>query len=121
FVPDGGDVGLTLFHESEAEKGAALHGVTKSFSLVGGFGDFLEFADGFLEQAHLAEGDAKVVVRFEIFFLAAHFAEFRAKLVENLRRRAGLGRCGWGRRRGCWFLGGGRWTRRREWNRRRMS
>src|SRR5499433_2060990 len=103
FVPDGGDVGLTLFHESEAEKGAALHGVTKSLSLVGGFGDFLEFADGFLEQAHLAEGDAKVVVRFEIFFFAAHFAELCAKLVENLLKRACFD-WGWSRRRGSRLL-----------------
>src|SRR5262249_62161049 len=86
-------------------------------------GDFLEFADGLFKQTHFAESDAEVVVGFEVFILAAHFAELGAKFVKNFLKRAGFNgrgrsrrRCGrfLGRRRvngkgGGWRAGGGLW------------
>ncbi len=82
-VPDRGDGRLALFHKRETEKRAALHRVLEGFSLVGSLDNFLKFADSFLEQTHFAESDAEVVVRFEIFVFAAHFAEFGAEFIED--------------------------------------
>ena len=48
-----------------------------------GFRDFLEFADGFIEESHLAISDAEVVVRLQIFVFVAHFAEFAAEFLED--------------------------------------
>src|SRR5207237_2756016 len=89
-VPNRGDGRLALFHKGEAQQRAALHGVAEGAAIVAGLGDFLELADGFFEQAHLAEGDSEIVVRLKVFFLGAHFAEFGAKLFENLFERAGF-------------------------------
>ena len=36
-------------------------------SAIEGLAGFLQFANGLIEQAHFAEGDAEVVVRFGIF------------------------------------------------------
>src|SRR5437016_8427853 len=47
-VPDRSDSWLALLHEGQAQKRAALHGVAESAAAVAGFGNFLEFADGFL-------------------------------------------------------------------------
>src|SRR5258707_12279185 len=103
FVPDGRDGRLALFHEGKAEKRAALHGVLKGFAFVSGLGDFLKFANGFLEETHFAESDAEVEMRFEILFFAAHFAEFGAEFVKDFLEWSGLGvlrgrLCGNGRR-----------------------
>src|SRR5437016_13018854 len=113
FVPDSSDGRLAFFHEGKAEKRAALHGVLEGFAFVSGLGDFLKFANSFFEQTHFSEGDTEIVVRFEILFLATHFAEFGAKFVEDFFEGTGFGvlrwwRCGYGRR-GRRFHGRRRW------------
>ena len=55
----------------------------KGLPFCDGLGDFLEFADGFVEQSHLAVSDAEVVVRLQIFVLVAHFAELAAEFLED--------------------------------------
>src|SRR5258708_15294347 len=54
-----------------------------------------------LFRSHLAEGNTKVVVRLEIFLFRAHFAQLRAKVVEDFLERAIVcrARCGRTRRR----------------------
>src|SRR5215467_10206225 len=103
-----------LVHERETEKRTALHGVAERLAAIGGFGNFLKFADGLFEQAHLAERDAKVVVGFEIFFFTAHFAKLGAEFIEDFPEWARFGVV-LGRR---WS--GSNWRLRRP-NRRRRS
>ena len=50
---------------------------------------FLEFADGFFEQTHLAIGDAQIVVGFEVFAFGRLLAQIGAKLVEHVAERTG--------------------------------
>src|SRR2546430_2110849 len=91
-VPDRGDGRLAFFHEGQAKQRAALHGVAEGAAVVAGFGDFLEFANGFFEKTHLAESGAEIVVRLEILFLGAHFAKLGAKLLKDFLERAGFRR-----------------------------
>src|SRR5208282_5464701 len=57
--------------------------VGKRLSLLDGFCNLLEFADGFVEQAHLAVGDSEIVVRLEIFVLVAHLTQLAAELLKD--------------------------------------
>src|SRR5206468_12930759 len=83
FIPDRGDRRLPFFHERKAQQRAALHCVAKCLAALIGFGNFLEFADGFFKQAHFAKRYSEIVVSFEVFVLRAHLAEFRAEFLEN--------------------------------------
>src|SRR5438445_1276590 len=103
-IPDRGDSRLALIHESQAQKGAALHGVAEGAAAIAGFSNFLEFADGFLEEPHFTKRDAQVVVGFEVFVLRAHLTQLGAKFVENFLEWTGLGKRRGRRRR----LGNGR-------------
>src|SRR5260370_824426 len=89
-IPDGSDGRLAFFHESKSKKRAALHGVTEGAAAIAGFGNFLELANGFLEEPHFTKGDAQVVVRFEVFVFRAHLTQFGPKL-EDLETHYNLG------------------------------
>src|SRR5207253_492133 len=90
-IPDRGDGGLAFFHKGQAQQRTALHGIAEGAAVIAGFGDFLEFADGFFKKAHLAESSSEIVMGLEIFLFRAHFAKFCAKLFEDFHERAGLG------------------------------
>src|SRR5579859_182016 len=91
-IPDGGDTRLAFLHKGEAEKSAALHYVAEGLAAVRGLGHFLKFADGFIDQTHLAESDSKIVVSLEVFIFSAHFAKFGAEVIKDFLERAVLGR-----------------------------
>jgi hypothetical protein len=67
-------------------------------SAIDGLAGLLQLANGFIEQAHFAEGDAKVVMGFRVFFgggragfeivfeLAEHFREIHASVLAEGRR-----------------------------------
>src|SRR5579859_7352201 len=93
-IPDGGNARLSFFHEGKPEESAALHAIAEGFAVVGGLGHFLEFADGFINQAHLAEGGPEIVVSFEVFVFNTHFAELGTKFVKDFLERAVLSRAG---------------------------
>src|SRR5207249_3355463 len=84
-------LGLAFFHKGQAQQRTALHGIAEGAAVIAGFGDFLEFADGFFKKAHLAESSSEIVMGLEIFLFRAHFAKFCAKLFEDFHERAGLG------------------------------
>src|SRR5258708_3370394 len=100
-VPYSRDAGLSLFHEGKSQERAALHGVGKGAAAFRGLGHLLKLANRFFEQAHLAEGNTKVVVRLEVFLFRAHFAQLRAKFVEDFLERTMVyrARCAWRRGR----------------------
>src|SRR5438046_2336095 len=98
-IPDRGNGWLALLHEGQTEKCAALHGVAEGAPAIGGFGNFLELADGLFEKPHFAKRDSQVVMRFKIFVLRAHLTKFGAELVEYFLERARLSG-----RRGLSFL-----------------
>src|SRR5256885_1972220 len=87
-IPNGRDGRLALFHEGQAQKRAALHGVAEGAPAIAGFGNFLELADGLFKKPHFAKRDSQVVVRFEIFVLCAHLTKLGAKLVEDFLERS---------------------------------
>src|SRR6476661_5333339 len=86
-VPDGGNARLSFFHEGKPKESAALHAIAEGFAIVGGLGHFLEFADGFINQAHLAEGGTKIVMGLEVLVFGAHFPEFGTKFVKDFLER----------------------------------
>src|SRR2546423_1712583 len=75
-IPDGGNGRLALLHKGQTEKCAALHGVAELASAIGGFGNFLELADGLFEKPHFAKRDSQVVMRFKILVVRAHLTKF---------------------------------------------
>src|SRR5258708_12840687 len=83
-IPDRGDGRLALFHEGQAQKRAALHGVAAGEAALARLGHFLELADGFLEEPHFTERDAQVVSLFPAFLLPPHPTPLRAKLLQPL-------------------------------------
>ena len=44
-----------------------MHDLVEVVTVLGGLTNLLEFADRFVEQAHLAESDSQVVMGFGIF------------------------------------------------------
>src|SRR5258708_32185825 len=100
-VPYSRDAGLSLFHEGKSQERAALHGVGERTAAFRGLGHLLKLANRFFEQAHLAEGNTKAVVRLEVFLFRAHFAQLRAKFVEDFLERTMVyrARCAWRRGR----------------------
>src|SRR5208282_3782385 len=79
----GRNLRLTFVHEGDGQERGAIHLVGKRLSLLDGFCNLLEFADGFVEQAHLAVGDSEIVVRLEIFVLVAHLTQLAAELLKD--------------------------------------
>ena len=84
-IPQRRDFRLALIHERKRQQRRAIHRVAERLSLLHGLGHFLEFADGFVEQAHLAIGDAEIVVGLEIFVLFAQFAQLVCGIPGKLR------------------------------------
>src|SRR5690348_2202554 len=91
-IPDSGNARLAFLHKSQTEKGAALHDIAEGLATVRGLGDFLKFADGFIDETHLAESDSEIVVSLEVLILRAHFAKFGAEVVKDFLERTVLGR-----------------------------
>ena len=70
-------------------------------SPIHGLAYFLELADGFIEQAHLPEGNAQVVVGFGIFaFGGTTVLEFLLQFAEH-SGYVDAGQAGFGSRRRC--------------------
>src|ERR1700678_2665235 len=67
-IPANGCLGHTLVEEALGQPSIGLHDLRERMSAVNGLAGFLQFADGFIEQTHFAEGDAEVVVGLGIFF-----------------------------------------------------
>src|SRR5712691_5918305 len=87
FVPHRRDLRLPFVYERQPQKCTALHGITEWSAAVNSLGNLLELADGFIQQAHLAVGDAEVVMGLEVFIFEAHLAELGAELVKHLAQR----------------------------------
>ena len=118
-VPADGGLGHAFVEEALRQPGVGLHDLQEGMSAIDGLAGLLQLADGFVEQAHFAEGDAKVVVSFGIFFdcggasfeilfqFAKHFREIDAGVLAE-GRRLGDGRRAGNERRDCaaWGSGG---------------
>src|SRR5580704_10611060 len=61
-VPANGGLGQALVEEALREPGVSLHDLREGMPTFDRLAGLLQLADGFIEQAHFAEGDAEVVV-----------------------------------------------------------
>src|SRR5580700_674325 len=129
-VPANGCLGQALVEEALREPGVSLHDLREGMPAFDRLAGLLQLADGFIEQAHFAEGDAEVVVGFRILFgggssdfeivfeFAEHFGEIDASILaegRRLGRRRSAGSAG----RNLWRDNGSRFLRSRSWRMRR--
>ena len=108
-IPADGGLGHALFEEALRQPGVSLHDLRERMSVIEGLAGLLQFSDGLVEQAHFAEGDAEVVMRFGIFVggsdvgfeimfeLAKHFGEIDSGVVAKRRSFGGS----WSRKTGA--------------------
>ena len=106
-IPADGGFGNALFEEALRQPGVGLHDLREGMSAIEGLAGLLQFSDGLIEQAHFAESDAEVVMRFGIFVgggnvgfeivleFAKHFGEIDAGVFAERRSFGG----GWSGRR----------------------
>jgi hypothetical protein len=92
-IPANRGLGNALVEEALSQPGISLHDLRERMSAIDGLAGLLQLANGFIEQAHFAEGDAQVVMSFRIFFsgggagfeilfeLAEHFREIDASIL----------------------------------------
>ena len=115
-VPADGGFRHAFFEEALRQPGISLHDLRERMPAIKRLAGLLEFADGFIEQAHLTEGDAQVVVRLGIFVgssnirfeilleFAKHLGEIDSSVFAEWRRlRSGTVAAGAG---GTGIIGG---------------
>ena len=87
FVPANGSLRKSFVEEALCQPGVSLHQLREGVAVLRPLRDFLEFADGLVEQAHLAERDAEVVMCLWIFVGARSFAfELLLQLTKHVSK-----------------------------------
>ena len=112
-IPANRGLGDALVEEALRQPGISLHDLRERMSAIDGLAGLLQLANGFIEQAHFAEGDAEVVMGLRILFsggragfkilfqLAEHLGEIDASVFTEGRRLGG-GWCAGNDRRNVW-------------------
>src|SRR3954468_4223088 len=103
-IPLHGRHGHALLDKAVREPGVRLHDLRERMPALDRLADFLQLADGFIEQAHLFEGDAEVVMGIRTLGLTDRrfgvFLELGEHIVESVGGFLALDLDGGGRRRG---------------------
>ena len=87
FIPADGRFGHTLIEKTLGQPGISLHDQGKGMATLDRLAHLLQFSDGFIQQAHLAEGNAQVVMGFGIFVGGSCILfEFVLQLTEHARQ-----------------------------------
>ena len=92
FIPADGGLRNSFIEEALSQPGVGLDGLRKWLAAFDRGTDFLQFGDGFVEQAHFAEGNAQTVMRFRVVIAGRNlFFEGMFQLAEHLRKIDAVG------------------------------